>query len=113
MTAIGGRTSAFGLTGIVAQFGTVGRGVMFVRMQQHRHPVMDRSDCLIAVGHDTRINRAPFDAFAPEGCAFEQCDFRGQTLDRRFQPLFYSRRRSVFRECRFDEADLRGRLTAA
>ena len=45
---------------------------------------------------DADFRRATFDAFAPEGCAFEQCDFRGQTLDRRFQPLFSSRRRSVF-----------------
>jgi hypothetical protein len=56
---------------------------------------------------DADFRRATFDAFAPEGCAFEHCDFRGQTLDRRFQPLFSSRRRSVFRDCRFDEADLR------
>src|SRR3981081_4909296 len=55
---------------------------------------------------DADFRRATFDAFAPEGCAFEQCDFRGQTLDRRFQPLFSSRRRSVFRECRFGGADM-------
>src|ERR1700704_3446614 len=56
---------------------------------------------------DADFRRATFYAFAPEGCAFEQGAFRGQPLDRRFQPLFSSRRRSVFRECRFDEADMR------
>jgi hypothetical protein len=56
---------------------------------------------------DADFRRATFDAFAPEGCSFEHCDFRGQTLDRRFQPLFSSRRQSAFRDCRFDEADLR------
>ncbi len=55
---------------------------------------------------DADFRRATFDAVAPEGCVFERCDFRGQTLDRRFQSLFSSRRQSVFRECHFDDADL-------
>ncbi len=57
---------------------------------------------------DADFRRASFDAVAPYGCTFEHCDFRGQTLDRRFQPLFTSSRQSVFRDCMFDKADLRG-----
>ena len=55
---------------------------------------------------DADFRRATFDQFAPEGCTFEHCDFSGQTLDRRYQPLFSSRRQSVFRDCAFDGADL-------
>ncbi len=36
-----------------------------------------------------------------------RCDFSGVRADRRFQPLFSARPRSVFRDCRFDGADLR------
>ena len=57
---------------------------------------------------DADFRRVTFDQFAPEGCTFERCDFSGQTLDRRYQPLFSSRKQSVFRDCRFDNADLTG-----
>jgi hypothetical protein len=57
---------------------------------------------------DVDFRRVSFDQFAPEGCTFVHCDFSGQTLDRRYQPLFSSRKQSVFRDCRFDNADLTG-----
>ena len=57
---------------------------------------------------DADFRRVTFDQFAPEGCTFEHCDFSGQALDRRYQPLFSSRRQSVFRDCTFDGADLTG-----
>lgn len=57
---------------------------------------------------DVDFGRASFDRMAPSGCVFVSCDFRKATLDRRLQPLFKARRRNVFRECRFDGADLRG-----
>ncbi|HEU5287079.1 MAG TPA: pentapeptide repeat-containing protein [Candidatus Limnocylindria bacterium] len=57
---------------------------------------------------DADFRRVTFDQFAPEGCTFEHCDFSGQTLDRRYQPLFSSRRQSIFRDCSFDGADLTG-----
>jgi hypothetical protein len=57
---------------------------------------------------DADFRRATFDAVAPESCVFERCDFRGNVLDRRYQSLFSGRRQSVFRDCRFDEADLTG-----
>jgi len=57
---------------------------------------------------DADFRRATFDAVAPEGCVFERCDFRAQTLGRPYQSLFSSRRQSVFRDCRFDDADLTG-----
>jgi hypothetical protein len=55
---------------------------------------------------DADFRRVSFDQFAPEGCTFENCDFSGQTLDRRYQPLFSSRKQSIFRDCNFDGADL-------
>jgi len=57
---------------------------------------------------DADFRRVTFDQFAPEGCTFEHCDFSNQTLDRRYQPLFSSRRQSVFRDCTFNNADLTG-----
>jgi hypothetical protein len=57
---------------------------------------------------DADFSRAAFERFAPNGCIFERCDFRGELFDERLQTLFASRRQSVFRECRFDGADLRG-----
>ena len=57
---------------------------------------------------DADFSRAAFERFAPNGCVFERCDFRGESFDERLQTLFASRRQSVFRECRFDGADLRG-----
>ena len=60
------------------------------------------------VVRDADFRRVTFDQFAPEGCTFERCDFSHQALDRRYQPLFSSRRQSVFRDCSFDGADLTG-----
>ncbi|HZP96040.1 MAG TPA: pentapeptide repeat-containing protein [Candidatus Limnocylindria bacterium] len=57
---------------------------------------------------DADFRHVTFDQLAPEGCTFEHCDFSGQTLDRRYQPLFSSRRQSIFRDCSFDGADLTG-----
>src|SRR4029078_2525039 len=57
---------------------------------------------------DADFRRVTFDQFAPEGCTFEHCDFSNQTLARRSQPLFSSRRQSVFRDCTFNNADLTG-----
>lgn len=57
---------------------------------------------------DADFRRITFDQFAPEGCTFEHCDFSRQTLDRRYQALFSSRRQSTFRDCNFDGADLTG-----
>jgi hypothetical protein len=57
---------------------------------------------------DADFRHVSFDQFAPEGCTFEHCDFSSQTLDRRYQPLFSSRKQSIFRDCRFDGADLTG-----
>ncbi|TMG55518.1 MAG: pentapeptide repeat-containing protein [Chloroflexi bacterium] len=56
---------------------------------------------------DADFSRAAFERFAPNGCVFERCDFRGEHFDERLQTLFASRRQSVFRECRFEGADLR------
>jgi len=60
------------------------------------------------VVRDADFHRVTFDQFAPEGCTFERCDFSDQVLDRRYQPLFSSRRQSVFKDCSFDGADLTG-----
>ena len=57
---------------------------------------------------DADFSRAAFERFAPNGCVFERCDFRGELFDERLQTLFASRRQSIFRECRFDGADLHG-----
>lgn len=56
---------------------------------------------------DVDLSRATFDRIAPSACTFVRCDFRTASLDRRLQPLFKARRRNVFRDCRFDGADLR------
>ncbi|MBI3522833.1 MAG: pentapeptide repeat-containing protein [Chloroflexi bacterium] len=53
------------------------------------------------------FRRASFEQFVPNGCVFLGCDFRGLTFDHRMAQLFASRLQSVFRDCRFDEADLR------
>lgn len=54
------------------------------------------------------FRRARFDKFSLGGCLFDRCDFRGLKLDRRLAPLFVALPRSVFRDCGFDGADLRG-----
>lgn len=56
-------------------------------------------------GVDFRL--AAFAQLRSTGCVFVRCDFRGLVFDQRLQALFTSRIQSVFRECRFDEADLR------
>jgi pentapeptide repeat protein len=53
------------------------------------------------------FRRARFDKFSLGGCLFDHCDFRGLKLDRRLAPLLVALPRSVFRDCRFDGADLR------
>lgn len=53
------------------------------------------------------FGRASFDRLSPSGCVFLSCDFRKAKLDRRMLPLFKAKRRNVFRDCRFDGADLR------
>lgn len=53
------------------------------------------------------FRKASFESLAPSGCVFEGCDFRETVFDHRLLPLFTSRPRSVFRDCRFDGADLR------
>ena len=55
---------------------------------------------------DADFRRAAFGQIAPSGCVFERCDFRGETFDERFEHIFAGRRQSIFRECRFDMADL-------
>jgi hypothetical protein len=56
---------------------------------------------------DVDFARATFDRLSPSGCTFVRCDFRGAIGDRRLAPLFKARHQNVFRECRFDGADLR------
>jgi hypothetical protein len=53
------------------------------------------------------FRKASFAHLRPNGCVFVRCDFRGLVFDQRLQTLFTGRIQSVFRECRFDEADLR------
>ncbi|MGH2377179.1 MAG: pentapeptide repeat-containing protein [Candidatus Limnocylindria bacterium] len=53
------------------------------------------------------FGRASFDRMAPSGCLFLSCDFRKARLDRRMLPIFKAKRRNIFRECRFDGADMR------
>lgn len=56
---------------------------------------------------DVDFRSARFDKFTLGGCLFDRCDFRGLKLDRRLAPMFSALPRSVFRDCRFDGADLR------
>ncbi len=56
---------------------------------------------------DVDLARSKFDRIAPSGCTFIRCDFRKATIDRRLRPLFRARHQNVFRECRFDGADMR------
>ena len=55
---------------------------------------------------DVDFRKVTFSRFTPDACVFVKCDFRGIVFDRKWQPLFSSPVQSVFRECRFDEADL-------
>ena len=40
--------------------------LIFVRVQQDRHSIVERPDCFVAVSRITRIDRAPFGAFPPQ-----------------------------------------------
>lgn len=53
------------------------------------------------------FRKAAFAELRTTGCVFVRCDFSGLTFDARLQPLFTNPMRSLFRECRFDGADLR------
>lgn len=53
------------------------------------------------------FRKARFDRFSLAGCLFLSCDFRAIRMDRRYQPLFAATPPSIFRDCRFDNADLR------
>jgi pentapeptide repeat protein len=53
------------------------------------------------------FRKARFDRFSLAGALFLSCDFRGLRLDKRYQPMFSASPRSVFRDCRFEGADLR------
>jgi hypothetical protein len=67
---------------------------------------------VVALHHATLtavdFRRVRFDRFLLDGCLFDRCDFRGLKLDRRLAPLFVAQPRSVFRDCYFDGADMRG-----
>lgn len=53
------------------------------------------------------FRKVSLESVAPSGCVLEHCDFRDIVFDRRLLPLFQSRPRNVFRDCRFEGADLR------
>ena len=53
------------------------------------------------------FRKARFDKFSLAGCLFISCDFRALRFDKRYQPMFSARPASIFRDCRFDGADLR------
>ena len=55
---------------------------------------------------DVDFRKVAFSRFTPDACVFVNCDFRGIVFDRKWQPLFSSPVQSVFRDCRFDGADL-------
>ncbi len=69
------------------------------------------SDRVVAFGRATLrgvdFRKARFDKFSLSGCLFVSCDFRAIRMDKRYQPLFAATPRSIFRDCRFDGADLR------
>ena len=53
------------------------------------------------------FRKARFDRFSLAGCLFITCDFRAVRFDKRYQGMFSARPASIFRDCRFDGADLR------
>ena len=79
--------------------------------QQDSEPKQPDDERVVALHRATitavDFRSAQFDKFTLGGCLFDRCDFRGLKLDRRLAPLFAALPRSVFRDCRFDEADLR------
>ena len=68
-------------------------------------------DRIVAINRATLrgvdFRKARFDRFSLAGCLFVACDFRALRFDKRYQPLFSARPASIFRDCRFDGADLR------
>lgn len=79
--------------------------------QQDSEPKQPDDESVVALHRATitavDFRRAQFDKFTLGGCLFDSCDFRGLKLDRRLAPLLAALPRSVFRDCRFDGADLR------
>ena len=75
------------------------------------HDEVPSSDRVIAIGRATirgvDFSKARFDRFAIADCLFLRCDFHGVRFDRRWQMLFSSQPRNIFRDCRFDDADMR------
>ncbi|MDQ2952625.1 MAG: hypothetical protein M3R54_10220 [Chloroflexota bacterium] len=53
------------------------------------------------------FRKARFDKFLLAGVLFVQCDFRAIRFDKLYQPMFAASPQSIFRDCRFDGADLR------
>jgi hypothetical protein len=68
-------------------------------------------DAVIALGRaglsHVDFRKARFEKLELSVANFVSCDFRGLKLGERFQPFFVTRPRSVFRQCRFDGADMR------
>jgi hypothetical protein len=79
--------------------------------QQDSEPKQPDDERVVALHRATitavDFRSAQFDKFTLGGCLFDRCDFRGLKLDRRLAPLFAALPRSVFRDCRFDGAELR------
>jgi hypothetical protein len=79
--------------------------------QQDSEPKQPDDERVVALHRATLtavdFRSARFDKFTLGGCLFDRCDFRGLKLDRRLAPLLVALPRSVFRDCRFDGADLR------
>lgn len=72
-------------------------GEIGTRVLLFEHVVLEEAD----------FARATFDDLRVSGCVFVRCDFSRVTFDPKFQILFSARPQNVFRECRFDGADLR------
>jgi hypothetical protein len=81
------------------------------RDSEPKQPPLPSGDRVIAIGRATLRNvdfrKARFDRFALDRCLYLSCDFRGVTLDRRWQALFSADPINTFRDCHFDEADMR------
>ena len=79
--------------------------------QQDSEPKQPDDERVVALHRatitDVDFRSAQFDRFTLGGCLFDRCDFRGLKVEPRLAPLFAALPRSVFRDCRFDAADLR------
>ncbi|HUQ42103.1 MAG TPA: hypothetical protein VM052_06360 [Candidatus Limnocylindrales bacterium] len=53
------------------------------------------------------FRKARFDKFSLAGVLFVSCDFRAIRFDKLYQPMFAASPQSIFRDCRFDGADMR------